>query len=947
MTAPTIPEVKAVAIPPLDVHGADVCASKLQELQRQAQEEQQQLHLRLQQMRGQELYQQLQQLPAKGSCEAAWAACPRPVAPAPGTPETYGAGGAVPELWPMPHLQSGYPGFNLQPVQLPPLGAGVPLQPWGGGVPGQQLQMPYAGIAPMPQPIPQGMPQSMGQAMPPPVAACQDQPMMPTLLAPKALAPPKGITQPVPLQTYLEPPMMGGDSLGGSQSEAWPGFQIPYPGSGYGPLPPNGAATEPVTSIKHLAGVSAKQDKEILDTLRSSGLALNLKSLDEPEMDIGQMLNMSMATQGSTQQSAKTPSVGTAAGFSPEPTSVFNAAQVQPPVRVTSRSMMQAEEYLRSYRPQRHAQRLTYPSGVNIDFSELAPVMRVVAIANSQSRSRITGAIDSGMHVRTAMQVFRECDRDGCGFLTWSNGQIRDFVMTVFIQLGLVPPAEMQTYAAHTLFDMNRSMCLSACDCLCLVDALLRAISLVDALQVDQVPCARPRSQSPPRGRVAAASVPGSVSSPVAEELAQAQAETERLRQELEELKAAEAAAEAAGDYRPFGSTEGFLEPTSDTSALLSTAKAHAENRRLERELKNLRALASRQRGEVEWLSELKQQLKTSRQEELEEEHQRLMEMQQQEAAEEALVRQQEMEERRQRHLEVLVQERSERRRRLEQREKELQEQELAQEAEEEKLQKKEKDLQQRELELHKERERSIHQAEALRGRELDVSREIGRLQAASAVGPMPAMPAMPVPGPVISPSAVSHVEPEEEADADAAEAAAMAAAQSLENRKLRRELESLRALAHWQQSEVGAAIACKSAASGDPRVRSAAAAAPATGGHQSSSSKPRGALVMAALAGETLAEGHQADAAESPPPACGSTSAPGAGFCHQPMAGRASLSPPSQEPSGGLRGGLEEYDRTVRELMSRVLGRSDDLDSPHSAAARPVRHVLEPVTMK
>ena len=33
--------------------------------------------------------------------------------------------------------------------------------------------------------------------------------------------------------------------------------------------------------------------------------------------------------------------------------------------------------------------------------------------------------------------------------------------------------------------------------------------------------------------------------------------------------------------------------------ALLSTAKAHAENRRLERELKNLRALASRQRGEA------------------------------------------------------------------------------------------------------------------------------------------------------------------------------------------------------------------------------------------------------------------------------------------------------------------------------------------------------------
>ena len=56
-------------------------------------------------------------------------------------------------------------------------------------------------------------------------------------------------------------------------------------------------------------------------------------------------------------------------------------------------------------------------------------------------------------------------------------------------------------------------MCLSACDCLCLVDALLRAIFLVD--------------QQQPQGQVRRPA------SPVAEELAQAQAETERLRQEL------------------------------------------------------------------------------------------------------------------------------------------------------------------------------------------------------------------------------------------------------------------------------------------------------------------------------------------------------------------------------------------------------------------------------
>eukprot|EP00438_Fugacium_kawagutii_P012736 Skav203741 [mRNA] locus=scaffold68:438449:441475:+ [translate_table: standard] len=657
--------------------------------------------------------------------------------------------------------------------------------------------------------------------------------MPPTLLVPKALAPPVGLVQPEPLRTYLEPPLVGGDSLGGShQSEAWQGFQIPYPRSGFGA--PNGGVTEPVTNVTNLqrmAGVSAKQDKEILDTLRSSGLALNLKSLDMPEVDISQMLNMSMAAnQGSAQPSMEgstKPPVTAPVAASPEPVSVPKPAQV----RVTSSSMTAAEEYLRSYRPQPQAQRLTYPRGVSVDFSELAPVMRVVAIANSQSRSRILGAIENGLHVRTAMQVFRECDRDGCGFLTWSNGQIRDFVVTVFMQLGLVPPAEMQTYAAHTLFDMNRSMCLSACDCLCLVDVMLRAIALVDD-QVEQVP-RRPRSRSPAWHPA----VPHGVSSPVAEELAHAQAETERLRQELEEVKAAEAAAEAD---RPF--TDGFLEP--DTAALLSTAKAHAENRRLERELKNLRALASRQRGEVEWLNELKQQLNSSRQEELKEEHLRLMEMQQEEVEEAALRQEQEMKERRQRRLEALVQERSERRRRLEQREKELQEQELLHCAEEEKLQQKEQDLQRRELELHKETERSIQQAEALRGRELDISKEIGRLKAASA-RPEPVTTRKPV----ISPRAMSDVEPEEEEpDADAAEAAAMAAAQSLENRKLRRELENLRALAHWQQTEVGAAIACKSAASRESREEPSTVAA--------HSSKPRGALVMAALAGEAIA-GH------------------------------------------------------------------------------------------
>lgn len=356
---------------------------------------------------------------------------------------------------------------------------------------------------------------------------------MPTL-APKALVPPVG----VPL------PYLGGDSLGSHQ---WPCFQMPSTHNFYAPV-------AKVTSLQQLAGVSAQQDQEILETLRSSGLALKSLEQLEPEK-ISQMLSQVPRTAA--------------------------------PQQVTSSWMTAAHEYLRRYRPQRGARWLTYPSGVSIDFSELAPVMRVVAMANFQWRLRIFEAIHSGMHVRTAMQVFRSCDPSGCGFLTWSNGQIRDFMMTVFIQLGLVPPAEVQTYAAHTLFDMNRSMCLSACDCLCLVDVMLRAISLVHGV---------PRSRSPSPRR--ATSVPHSVRSSRS-----AQAE----------------------DRKAFA--EGFLEP--NTAALLSTAKAHATNRRLEHELKTLRAAAANSRR----LAELKEDLPRE-----------------------------------------AVQERSERRRRLEQRDKELRE---------------------------------------------------------------------------------------------------------------------------------------------------------------------------------------------------------------------------------------------------------------------------------
>ncbi|CAE7938444.1 unnamed protein product [Symbiodinium necroappetens] len=112
-------------------------------------------------------------------------------------------------------------------------------------------------------------------------------------------------------------------------------------------------------------------------------------------------------------------------------------------------------------------------------------------------------------------------------------------------------------------------------------------------------------------------------------------------------------------------------------------------------------------------------------------------------------------------------------------------------------------------------------------------------------------------------PSASSdRLEPEEEAEADSAEVAAQAAAQTLENRKLRRELESLRALAQWQQSEVGAVLACRPGDLTRPHEEP-----PVSQGQQvAGSSRPRGSLVMAALAGEALLERAERDGALQAP---------------------------------------------------------------------------------
>jgi len=119
---------------------------------------------------------------------------------------------------------------------------------------------------------------------------------------------------------------------------------------------------------------------------------------------------------------------------------------------------------------------MTFACGVTIDFIECREVFTPVAVANRDHHTRMIRMLDSGEHMQTTMSIYRECDRDGNGFLTWNNGEIRNFISACFRQHGLTPPEEEHLYHIYSKFDRDRNHALDMRECLDMVDALFRSI---------------------------------------------------------------------------------------------------------------------------------------------------------------------------------------------------------------------------------------------------------------------------------------------------------------------------------------------------------------------------------------------------------------------------------------------------------------------------------------
>jgi hypothetical protein len=72
--------------------------------------------------------------------------------------------------------------------------------------------------------------------------------------------------------------------------------------------------------------------------------------------------------------------------------------------------------------------------------------------------------------------MFEMHDKDGNGVLTWNNGEIRDYVIACIRGHHLPVPIEADIYKLYVAFDLDKNACLDTCECVCLADALARAV---------------------------------------------------------------------------------------------------------------------------------------------------------------------------------------------------------------------------------------------------------------------------------------------------------------------------------------------------------------------------------------------------------------------------------------------------------------------------------------
>jgi len=139
------------------------------------------------------------------------------------------------------------------------------------------------------------------------------------------------------------------------------------------------------------------------------------------------------------------------------------------------RSSSPAEHWVRTYSAQDQPRngRLEYPSKTVVDMNCMTAMLDPFISANAKHVQGIAHAVARGDHVREGLRVYRVVDEALNGFLMWPTGDVFRFVLQYFHQQGLKPPREPHVHKLYRLFDPCSQMFLEARECICLLDGLL------------------------------------------------------------------------------------------------------------------------------------------------------------------------------------------------------------------------------------------------------------------------------------------------------------------------------------------------------------------------------------------------------------------------------------------------------------------------------------------
>eukprot|EP00929_Paragymnodinium_shiwhaense_P069680 TRINITY_DN35147_c0_g2_i1.p1 TRINITY_DN35147_c0_g2~~TRINITY_DN35147_c0_g2_i1.p1 ORF type:complete len:479 (+),score=117.05 TRINITY_DN35147_c0_g2_i1:392-1828(+) len=117
-----------------------------------------------------------------------------------------------------------------------------------------------------------------------------------------------------------------------------------------------------------------------------------------------------------------------------------------------------------------------YTLSLPAEFQELPMLLQGCIQQNAVQQGRMSRLIETGEHVRAAVNIQLYHDKDRNGVLTWNSGEIREFIQGLFRYFGLVPPAEQQMYQIFLRCDQDRSNSLDARECIVMADAIFRTM---------------------------------------------------------------------------------------------------------------------------------------------------------------------------------------------------------------------------------------------------------------------------------------------------------------------------------------------------------------------------------------------------------------------------------------------------------------------------------------